>query len=104
MAKSWKTIMGFSLLGLAIAAVLYVRVQFYDYSKPPDLKDLGLGIASLVVCPPTLLLLICIDCVVTGWSGLIIFSIIGLLNAAIYAGIGAIVVRRRNKIKSIASG
>jgi len=36
MRKPWKTIVGFALLGLAIAAVLYVHDLLYDYTKPSN--------------------------------------------------------------------
>ena len=34
MRKPWKTIVGFSLLGLAMAAASYAYWAFYDYTKP----------------------------------------------------------------------
>ena len=95
--KPWKTIVGFALLGLTIAAVLYVYAVFYDYTKPPTPTDLALGIGSFILCPPTLLFVMCIDCEVSGWDGLIMYSIIGFLNAALYAAIGAVVVGLRKK-------
>lgn len=95
--KPWQIIVGFALLGLAIAAAIYVYSIFYDYTKPPNGSDLAVGIASFVLCPPTLLFVGCIDCEVIGWDGFYMFSIIGLLNAALYAAIGAVVVASRKR-------
>ncbi len=97
MRKPWQIIVGFALLGLAIAAVLYVWSVFYDFTKPPNLIELGLAIASVILCPPTLLFLMCIDCEVVGWGGVIMYSIIGVLNAALYAVVGWVVVGLRKK-------
>jgi hypothetical protein len=38
--KPWKTIVGFALLGLAIAAVSYAYAAFHDYTKPINWLDL----------------------------------------------------------------
>ena len=99
MRRRWRTIIGFAALGLLVALVLYVRALVYDYTKPISPIDQALGIASFIFCPPTLLLVLCIDCEITGWDGLFIFTIIGFLNAALYAGIAAALVGLRNKIK-----
>jgi hypothetical protein len=95
--KPWQIIVGFALLGLTIAAALYVYAVFYDYTKPLNSIDLVLGIASFILCPPTLLFVTCIDCEVIGWGGVIMYSIIGVLNAALYAAVGSVVVGPRKK-------
>ena len=95
--KPWQIVVGFALLGLAIATVLYVFAVFHDYTKPPNPKDLALAIASFILCPPTLPFLMCIDCEVIGWGGVIMYSIIGLLNAALYAVVGSVVAGLRKK-------
>jgi hypothetical protein len=35
---------------------------------------------------PTLLFTVCIDCEVSGWGSVIIFSLVGVLNAAFLRG------------------
>lgn len=97
MRSRWKTIIGFALLGLLVALILYFRALRFDYTKPLSPMDRALGLASFIFCPPTLLLILCIDCEITGWDGLIIFTIIGFLNAALYAAIGAAFVSLRNR-------
>lgn len=97
MRKPWKTIVAFALLGLAIAAVSYAHAAFFDYTKPMNVFDFARIFVSVILCPPQLLFAACIDCEVIGWDGFIMYSIIGGLNAALYAAIGACVVGLRKK-------
>ena len=100
MRKPWKTIVGFGLLGLAMAGASYAYWAFYDYTKPMNGIRAVVATVSMISCPPQLLFVLCIDCEVIGWDGVIMYSIIGLLNAALYAAIGAIVVSRAKKSNS----
>ena len=95
MHKPWKTIVGFALLGLAIAGACYAHAAFYDYTKPMNGFKSAVETVSLILCPPQLLFTFCIDCEVIGWGGFIMYSIIGVLNAALYSVIGALVVGLR---------
>jgi hypothetical protein len=88
MRRGGKTIIGFALLGLAIAAICYAYAAFYDYTKPMNGFDFALVAISMVLCPPQLLFGFCIDCEVIGRAGFIMYSIIGGLNATLYALIG----------------
>jgi hypothetical protein len=99
--KSSKTILGFALLGLAIAGVCYLYAVFYDYAKPTNGFDVALVVISVILCPPQLLFGFCIDCEVIGWDGFIMYSIIGVLNTALYAMIGYIVFALRNRATSV---
>jgi hypothetical protein len=95
MRKSSKTILRFALLGLAIAGGCYLYAAFYDYTKPMNGLGVALVAVSVILCPPQLLFGFCIDCEVIGRGGFIMYSIIGILNAALYAVIGYIVFRLR---------
>jgi hypothetical protein len=97
MRKSWKTIVGFALLGLAIAGACYAYAAFYDYTKPMNGTKVALTTTSAILCPPQLLFAFCIDCEVIGWGGFTMYSIIGVLNAALYAAIAAVIVGFRKK-------
>jgi hypothetical protein len=100
MHKPWKTIVGFALLGLAIAGGCYLYAAFYDYAKLMNGLDFALMTLSVILCPTQLIFAFCIDCEVIGWNGFIMYSIVGVLNAALYSVIGALVVglRKRNQI------
>jgi hypothetical protein len=99
MGKPWKTIVGFALLGLAIAGACYAYGALHDYAKPMTGREAALVLVSVILCPPQLLFAACLDCEVIGWGGLIMYSIVGVLNAALYSAIGALVVELR-KTKS----
>lgn len=87
--KAWKIVGSFALLGLAMAALSYANAAFHDYAKPMNGFDFALLATSVILCPPQLLFAFCIDCEVIGWSGFIMYSIIGVLNVALYMAIGA---------------
>ncbi|HXQ25102.1 MAG TPA: hypothetical protein VN822_01730 [Candidatus Acidoferrales bacterium] len=97
MRKPWQVISGFAVLGLLIAAATYGWSAVHDYTKPMSSVDLLVGIASFILCPPSLLFATCVDCEVIGWGGFYIFATIGMLNAALYAAIGAVVIILRKK-------
>jgi hypothetical protein len=102
MGKSRKTIVGFALLGLAITGACYAYTSFYDYAKPMNGLKFALVAISVILCPPQLLFAICIDCDVVGWSGFTVYSIIGVLNALLYAAIGPVLVStRKNRADSL---
>ncbi|MGB6684981.1 MAG: hypothetical protein WBH24_15130 [Candidatus Acidiferrum sp.] len=97
MRRGWKTIIGFALLGLAIAAICYGYAAFYDYTKPMNGFRFAMVGLSMILCPPQLLFVACIDCEVIGRDGFIMYSIVGILNTALYAAIGSVVVLLRKK-------
>jgi len=95
MRKPWKTIVGVALIGLAIAGACYADAAFRDYTKPMTGREAAVVLVSVILCPPQLLFAACLDCEVIGWSGFILYSIIGVLNAGLYAAIGAAIAQRR---------
>ena len=97
--EPWKVVGFLALAGLVVAAACYAYSAFYDYTKPMSGLDATLFIVSLILCPPQLIFAACIDCEVIGWSGLIMYSIIGVLNAALYAIIGLPFVMLKNATK-----
>jgi len=95
MRKRGRTVVGFALLGLAVAGISYAYSAFYDYSKPMNGWRFAVAAVSIIVCPTQLVFAGCIDCEVIGWGGFVMYSIIGILNAALYAVIGLVVVSSR---------
>ena len=89
--EPWEIIVGFALLGLVIAAAAYAYAAFYNYGKPTNAFDIAMMFVSVILCPPQLIFAMCLDCEVIGWDGFTMYSIIGVLNAALYAIIGKIV-------------
>ena len=97
MRQPSKTVIIFALLGLLVASAVYLNALFYDYGRPMSGIQHAVGIATFIFCPPTLLFVLCIDCEADAWSGVFVFSIIGLLNAVLYGLIGTVVVAKRKK-------
>jgi hypothetical protein len=101
MRRGWKTIIGFALLGLVIAVICYTYAAFYDYTKPMNGLRFAMVCISMILCPPQLLFAACIDCEVFGRNGFIMYSIVGVLNTALYAAIGSVVVRLRKRSEGL---
>lgn len=95
MRKASKIIAAFALFGLVVAAASYAFAAFDDYTKPMNGFRFALWTTSMILCPPQFLFILCIDCEVIETDGLVMYSIIGVLNAALYAAIGAMFVRLR---------
>lgn len=79
------------LCGFLIGAALYIYSALFDYTKPLTAVDAFIGLLAFIFCPPTLLLVLCIDCQVGGVDGMITFLLLGLMNAALYYAIGSLV-------------
>jgi hypothetical protein len=97
--REWlKTISGFAVLGFAITACFYVFYSYHDYAKSPGPLDLVLYAANVILCPPILLFMWCIDCEYGTPAGIEVNLImVGLLNAALYAMVGTALARRRKR-------
>ena len=96
MREWWKTIGCFAVLGFAITACFYVLYTFHHYAGSLGPLDLVLYAANVILCPPILLFIWCIDCEYGTPAGLEVnLIIVGLLNAALYARIAIAVVRHR---------
>jgi hypothetical protein len=85
--------------GFLITGALYICWSLGDYTKPPTAFDLAVGLASFILCPPSLLTILCIDCEVGTARELPFYLLIALLNAGLYSAIGFFVfwVRRRDE-------
>jgi hypothetical protein len=84
-------------MGLVVAAASYGAAAFNDYTKPMTDFRVALWMISMILCPPQLLFVLCIDCEVIGMGGFIMYSIIGVLNAALYAVVGSVFVGKRGR-------
>ena len=90
-------IASFALSGFLIAAAIYGYYSyFYDFTKTTALGVVT-DIVTLILCPPSLLSLACIDCEVGTGAGLVWFSFIALVNGGLYAGIAAVVLNLRKR-------
>lgn len=81
---------GLGLCGIVIAAALGVYSTFSTFAASPSTLDVALGLVSFILCPPSLLLVPCIDC--EGIQQLPFWAIIAVMNYGLYAAVGLLVV------------
>ena len=72
-----------ALFGLLAAVATYALEAFSHYPRPTSL-EIALSNLSLIICPSQLLLLVCPDCDITGWSLVVTYSVLAPLNANLY--------------------
>jgi hypothetical protein len=89
--KRRRLIIGLALLGLAITAAIYASIPFTPYSEPPSGTTIALGFVSIILCPPGLLTVPLFDIDAYTPGGAVLWLLIGLINAGLYAVIGALV-------------
>jgi len=98
MRNPWKTIGGLAALGFAITACFYVLYSYHDYTKSPGTLELVMYAANVILCPPILLFMWCIDCEYGTPAGFEVnLIVVGMLNAALYATVGMAVARYRRR-------
>jgi hypothetical protein len=95
MSKDWRTILRFALLGLAIAAIFF-GISEAD-PKPGSSVAIWTGVATIILCPGSLLFVIAFDIEPQTTGFAIMWLIIGLINFGVYAVIGAAYVGLRKK-------
>jgi hypothetical protein len=102
MSKDWRTILRFAVLGFVIASVFFG----YFETDPPPGSSLALlaGGAALFLCPGSLLFALGIDIEPQTMGFAIEWLIIGLVNFAVYAVVGAAFVGLRKKRDESATG
>jgi len=96
-----RLIIGFALLGLAITAAIYAVMSFIPYSETPSRTEIFLGAVSLILCPPGLLTVPLFDIEPYTIPGAVLWLIVGLMNSALYAAIGALIGRFRWKSEKL---
>jgi hypothetical protein len=100
MSKQTRVRLVFAGLGLAVTGIIVAYQFFIDYSSPHFL--IWPWILAFIFCPPSLLSIplsiAFFDAAETGEPGFyVIWMLVGLLNSALYAGIGPAVWGRRNR-------
>jgi formate/nitrite transporter FocA (FNT family) len=96
MRKDWKLILWFAVAGLAVTAgiVAYLVVTNTYPSSDPKISVLLLAV---IFCPPCLLSIPIIDAETGTTAFYFIFSVIGLMNAALYGGSATLILRWQKK-------
>lgn len=83
-------------LGFAITAA-FVSYQLITDSQSAIGRNSSFMVLFVVLCPPSLLSLPFIDTEVGSSGFYILWGVIGLLNAALYASVRALITRRFKK-------
>jgi len=96
MSKEWRTILGFAALGLGITAV-FVAYQVLTDSSPPRPPNTLMYLIFMILCPPSFLTIPLIDVEIGSEGFYPVWTIVALINAALYAVIGAAYVGLRRK-------
>ena len=87
----------FASFGLFAAVAAYALEALSHYPRPTSL-EIALSWLSLIICPSQLVLLVCPDCDITGWSLVITYSVLAVFNAGLYVLIAdGIVTLRKSR-------
>lgn len=86
----------FAVLGFALTAV-FVSYQLVTDTQSPFTRDSAIMLAFVVLCPPSLLSLPFRDAEVGTNGFYVLWTVVGLLNATLYASIRALISRRFKK-------
>ena len=95
MSEDWRAILRFALLGLAIAAVSF-GISEVD-PAPGSSAAIVIGVVTIILCPGSLLFVTAFDIEPQTTGFTIMWLIIGLINFAVYAVIGAAYVGLRKR-------
>jgi hypothetical protein len=96
MSKDWRTILGFAAVGSGIFVVWVVYQMLTDASPWSPLNNF-LSVIFMILCPPVLLTFPLIDVDIGTGGVYVVWMVVALLNAALYAAIGAAYVGFRKK-------
>jgi len=93
-----KTIGRTAVLGFTITAV-FVTYQLITDVQSPISRNPLLMVAFVVLCPPSLLSVPVIDAEVGTSAFYFVWTVIGVLNAALYGGVRALLLRWPRKVQ-----
>jgi hypothetical protein len=94
MSKDWRIILRFAAVGFGIFVVWVVYQMLTDPSPWSQLNNI-LSIIFMILCPPVLLTFPLIDVEIGDGGSYAIWTVVALLNAGLYAVIGAAYVGLR---------
>lgn len=86
-----------AVLGFAVTAT-FVSYQLVTDSQAPISRTPAIMLAFVILCPPSLLSLPFLDAEVGANGFYFLWTLIGLLNALLYASVRALVMRRLKKL------
>jgi hypothetical protein len=96
MTKDRRVILQFAAVGFAVAAAIVVYSVITDSSPPPS-PNIPLVVAMIILCPPSLLGIACIDCEIGTGAFYFVWFFIGIFNFVLYGVGGAAYLRLRRR-------
>lgn len=90
MPRLLKLIIRLAVLGLVLTIVIVAYLEFTNSTTSPPLSN-PLAAVFVILCPPSLLSIPFIDAEPGTGGFYFLWSVIALINAALYGGIGATV-------------
>ncbi len=103
MSKDWRAILRFAVVGLVVTAGS-VAYQVLRDSSPPPPPNIPLLLTFMVLCPPSFLTIPLMDVEIGSEGFYPLWSVVALMNAVLYAIIGAAYVGLRKKREGPAPG
>jgi hypothetical protein len=91
--KHWKSVLRFAVVGFVVPAAWVAYEVVFD----PSGRSIIVALVFVVFCPPSLLSVPIIDAEIGTSAFYFVFSIVALLNAALYGFFATAVLRLRNK-------
>ena len=94
MSKDRSTILRFAAMGLGVPAVWGV---YYMLVNPSPWSPLGslLSVIFVILCPPCLMTFPLMDTDVGDWGICAVWTVVAILNAGLYSGLGSVYLRIR---------
>lgn len=96
MSKDRRTIFQFAFVGFAVA-VVWLVYQVLTHPSPWSALSNFLSVMFMILCPPVLLTIPLIDVKTGTIETYLIWTVVALLNAGLYAVIGSAYFRMRKK-------
>jgi hypothetical protein len=96
MSKDWRTILGFAAVGFGVTAV-FVAYQVLTDASPPPPPNMPVLTMFIILCPSSLLTIPLIDIEIGSEGFYPLWTVVALINTALYAVIGAAYVGLRKK-------
>jgi hypothetical protein len=102
MTKDRRTVFRFAGVGLGVPVVWGVYQMLVSPSPWSPINSF-LSVIFMILCPPVVLTFPLMDIKVGNPGAYVIWTVLAILNAALYAGLGSAYVRRRKKRERVAT-
>jgi hypothetical protein len=96
MTKDRRTVFRFAAVGLGVPAVWGVYQMLVNPSSWSPLNSF-LSVIFMILCPPVVLTFPFVDVEVSNGGAYVVWTVVAILNAALYSGLGSAYVRMRKK-------